>query len=57
LIVPGFCFASSTRSASDFTGNAVFTTITFDAVATRETGMKSFTASYGRSLRRFGRIA
>ena len=40
-----------------FTGSALLTTRTFEAVAMREMGTKSLTGSYGRSLRRLGRIA
>ena len=40
-----------------FAGSSLFTTRTFDAVAMREIGTKSLTGSYGRFLRRLGRIA
>ena len=44
---PGFCAASLSRSASDFTGVDAFTTSTFSAVASMATGARS-AGLYGR---------
>ncbi len=44
-------------SCTDFTGSAGFTTSTFGTPATRMTGAKSFTWSYGIFSYRLGLIA
>jgi hypothetical protein len=45
---PGLVFAICTTSATVFAGSVALTTITFDAVATRDTAAKSRNGSEDR---------